>query len=98
MREYLSKALLRTREGLILVLASLIYLAVGISAKFSPSIASILGFVGFMAFFMPIFLLLFFLKIGGYRRDFLSTWFNTVAMLVVALIPIIVVAKSAILR
>lgn len=98
MQAHLSKALFRTREGLILVIATVVYLAIGISAKFSPSVASIFGFVGFMAFFMPVFLLLFFLKIGGYRKDFLSDWFNTAVMLGVALIPVIVVAKSAFFR
>ncbi len=98
MQAQLLKALFRTREGLILVIATVIYLAIGISAKLSPFVASIFGFVGFMAFFMPVFLLLFFLKIGGYRKNFLSDWFNTAVMLGVALIPVLVVAKSAIFR
>lgn len=95
MQEHLSKSLFRTREGLILVIATFMYLAIGFSAKLSPSVAAIFGFVGFMAFFMPIILLLFFLKIGAYKKDFLSNWFNTAVMLGVALIPVIVVAKSA---
>jgi hypothetical protein len=98
MRDHLSNALFRTREGLILVFSSVIYLAIGLSAKLSPPVASVFGFVGFMAFFMPIFLLLFFLKIGGYKRGYLSTWFNTAVMLAVALVPDIIVAKSALFR
>lgn len=95
MQDHLSKALVRTREGLILVIASVIYFAIGVSAKLSPSVASIFGFIGFMGLYMPVFLLLFFLKIGGFKKDFLSNWFNTTVMLVGALIPVIVVAKSA---
>lgn len=95
MQENLSRVLLKTREGLIFVVASLIYLAVGIAAKFSPSIASIFGFVGFMALYMPIVLLLLFLKIRGYRKDYQTDWFNTGVMLIGALVPVILVAKSA---
>lgn len=98
MQEHLSKVLFRTREGLILVIATVIYLAIGVTAKLSASAASLFGFVGLMAIYMPVFLLLIFIKIGGYKRDFLSDWFNTAAMLVVALIPIIVTAKSAFFR
>lgn len=98
MRDHLSKALFKTREGLILVFSSVIYLAIGVSAKLSPPVASVFGFIGLMAFFMPVFLLLFFFKIGGYRRDYLSTWFNTVVMLTVALVPVIIVTKSAFFR
>jgi hypothetical protein len=98
MQEQLSKALFRTREGLILVIATVIYLAIGVSAKLSPPVASFFGFVGLMAIYMPVFLLLFFLKIGGYKRDFLSDWFNTAVMLGVALIPVIFAAKSALFR
>jgi hypothetical protein len=96
MRDHLSKVLLKTREGLILVIASLIYFAIGLSAKLSPSIASIFGFVGFMAFYMPIFLLLIFFKMRGFRSNFQSSWYNSIAMLVMALIPFIVIAKSVI--
>ena len=98
MRDHLSNALFRTREGLILVISSAIYLSIGVSAKSSPPVASVFGFIGFMAFFMPVILLLFFFRIGGYRRGFLSTWFNTIVMLTVALLPVIIVAKSALLR
>lgn len=96
MRYHLSKVLFKTREGLILVGASLIYLGIGLSAKFSPSIASVFGFIGFMSLFMPIFLILVFLKMRGFKSNFQSTWYNTAAMLFVALIPAMVVAKSAI--
>lgn len=98
MRDHLSNALFRTHEGLILVFSSLIYFAIGLLAKLSPSVATIFGFVGLMAFFMPFFLLLFFLKIGGYKSGFLSTWFNTAVMLTVALIPFIIVAQPALFR
>ena len=98
MLDHLSKTLFNTREGLILVIGGIVYLAIGISAKLSPQVASIFGFVGLMAMYMPVILLLFFFKIGGYRRGFLSTWFNTCLMLIVALIPFITVAKSAIFR
>ncbi|WP_154716914.1 hypothetical protein [Sterolibacterium denitrificans] len=98
MRDHLSNALFRTREGFILIFSSVIYLAIGLSAKLSPPVASVFGFVGFMAFFMPIILLVFFIKIGGYKKDYLSTWFNTAVMLTVALVPIIIVAKSALSR
>ncbi|BCA78566.1 hypothetical protein [Desulfuromonas sp. AOP6] len=98
MRDHLSKSLFKTREGLILVFSSVIYLAIGVSAKLSPPVAAVFGFIGLMAFFMPVFLLLFFFKIGGYRRDFLSTWFNTVVMLTVGLVPVIIVTKSAFFR
>lgn len=47
MRDHLSNALFRTREGLILISSSVIYLAIGVSAKFSPPVASVFGFVGF---------------------------------------------------
>jgi hypothetical protein len=96
MHDHLSKVLLKTREGLIVVVASLIYLTIGLSAKFSPSIASFFGFIGFMALFMPIFLILVFFKMRGFKSNFQSNWYNTAAMLFVALIPAIVVAKSAI--
>lgn len=98
MQDHLSKALFKTREGLILIFSSAVYFAIGVSAKVSPPVAAVLGFVGFMAFYMPVVLLLFFLKIGGYRKDYLSTWFNSVVMLIVALVPVIIVAKSALFR
>lgn len=98
MQEHLSRTLFRTREGLILVIATVIYLAIGVSAKLSPSVASFFGFVGLLAIYMPIILVLIFVRIGGYKRDFLSDWFNTAVMLVVAIIPFIVVAKSTFFR
>lgn len=98
MQEHLSRTLFRTREGLILVIATVIYLAIGVSAKLSPSVASFFGFVGLAAIYMPIILVLIFVRIGGYKRDFLSDWFNTAVMLVVAIIPFIVVAKSTFFR
>ncbi|ANE54519.1 hypothetical protein [Methylomonas sp. DH-1] len=97
MRDYLSKALFGSREGLIFVIASAIYVAIGVSAELSPVMASEFGFIGMMSLFMPGFLLIFFLKIGGHRRNYLSTWFNTSMMLIFALVPFLVVAKSAII-
>ncbi len=98
MKNRLSNALFKTPEGLIFVFSSVIYLAIALSIKLSPAMASVFGFAGFMAIYMPFFLLVFFIKIGGYKSDFLSTWFNTVVMLIVALIPVMIVAKSALLR
>jgi hypothetical protein len=98
MRDYLAKCLLKTREGLILIGFGLMYLAIGLSAKLSPSIASVFGFFGFLALFMPVALLLFFIRIGGYRRDFQSTLFNTSVMLLVAFVPVIVVVYAVISR
>lgn len=98
MRNHLSNTLFRTHEGIILVFSSIVYLAIGFSAKLSQSVASIFGFVGFMAFFMPIVLLVFFIKIGGYKKNYISTWLNTAIMLTVALIPVIIAAKSALSR
>jgi uncharacterized membrane protein YcgQ (UPF0703/DUF1980 family) len=98
MREYLSKCLLQTREGLILIIFAFIYLVIGLSAKLSPYIGSAFGFFGLIARFMPVALLLFFIRIGGFRREFQTTIFNTLVMLIVAFIPVFVVVNAVISR
>jgi len=98
MIDHLSRVLLKTREGLIVVGASIAYLVIGLLAKFIPSIAHVFGFIGFMAFYMPVFMFLFLLKAGGHRQNFQSSWSATIILLIGALIPVIVVAKAAISR
>lgn len=98
MIDHLSRVLFRTREGLIFVGASVIYLVIGLLAKFVPSIEHVFGFIGFMALFMPAFMLIFLFKAGMHRRNFQSSWFTTILLLIFAFIPVIVTAKTAIPR
>lgn len=96
MIDHIIRVLFKTREGLIVVGASAIYLAIGLMAKFNPSIAHIFGFIGFMAFYMPIVMFLILFKAGGHRQGFQSSWLTTIILIICALIPVLLVAKGAI--
>lgn len=96
MVDHLSRVLFKTREGLVFVVASVIYLLIGFLAKFSPTIEHSFGFIALMAFLIPALMLIFLFKVGMHRRDFQSSWFSTIVLLLVALMPVIVTAKTAI--
>ncbi len=88
--------LLKTREGLIAVIGSTVYGLMGLFAQYAPTVASVSGFYGWFALFMPIPLFLFFVKVGGFRKNFESNWFDTGIMIGVALIPVILKIESLI--
>lgn len=92
------RALLGTNEGRILVLASALYLAVGLLGKVWPSVASALGVVGVLGVYMPLLLLVVAHRLGVLRRGFVSSRFDTGCMLAVALAPFLALAKLALFR
>lgn len=94
-RQGWTRVLLGTNEGRILVLASALYLAVGLLGRASPSLASALGVVGGLGLYMPLLLLVVAYRVGVLRRDFVSSRFDTVCMLTAALAPFLALAKLA---
>lgn len=84
------QSLTQTRDGLLVLAACAVYLPLGLLAKFAPSAAPVQGFYGWLALFMPIPMLLFFFRVGGFKKDFRSTAFSTCILIVVALVPVIV--------
>jgi hypothetical protein len=87
-------ALFENRDGLLVLTASLVYLVIGLLAKFVPSVAPIQGFYGWLALFMPFALLLFFLKVGGFKKNFKPEAFSTGVLVVVALVPVFIKVKT----
>lgn len=96
-RQRWTRVLVGTNEGRILVLASALYLAVGLLVKVSPSAANAFGAVGMFAVYMPLFLLVAARQLGVLSRDFVSSRFDTACMLLVALAPFLALAKRALL-
>jgi len=88
------QSLTQTRDGLLTLAACVVFLALGLLAKFAPSAAPVQGFYGWFALFMPIPMLLFFFQVGGFKKDFKSTVFSTCILVMVALIPVLVKLKQ----
>lgn len=88
----------QTREGVIVFGASLFYIVIWLITNFMPSFTLVPGFVILMAPYMPFFLLLFFLRIGGFKRNFQSGWFNSVMILIVACVPFITLIQAEMSR
>jgi hypothetical protein len=85
----LAVALFHRREGRIVVALSVVYGALGMLSALAPSIAPVTGFYGWLCGFMPLPLLIMYLKVGGFRQDYRSSWFDTSVIVFVALVPIL---------
>ncbi|KJV06841.1 hypothetical protein VZ94_08675 [Methylocucumis oryzae] len=72
----------------IVLSASLFYLILFGVLKAFPAINPLSEFFTWFCSFMPIPMLLFYLKMGGFKRNFESDWFNTVMLIVVSLWPV----------
>ena len=90
----ISELFLQRREGLLVLGASLIYAAIGLLDKYVPSVAPVTGFYGWFSLFMPLPLLFLYYKIGGFKKVYESSVFNTAIVLFTAAIPIIIKVKS----
>ena len=76
------------------VVASAIYLGVGMVAKFAPGVLAISDFYGWFCRFMPIPLLLVYFSMGGFKRNYRSDGINLGLLAVTALVPILMKLKS----
>ena len=90
MLSHIRDNLLGTREGQILVFASVLYLGVGALAKFVPSVVPLSPFYAWLCLLMPVPLALFYVKLGGFSKRFKSGAFNSTIMALVAAWPALV--------
>lgn len=95
MKTYLKSVLIDRREGLVTCLGSLVYLALGLVAKFAPTASPIPPFYGMLSLFVPLALGLAYLQMGGFGKKFESSAFNTAILVLTALVPVFVAVKSA---
>ncbi len=88
----------KCREGRIFFWAVSIYFmiwfAVDLGGLKSPLPPSVVMMSGFMPFFMA----LFFYQVGGFKRSFQSSLFNTGILLTAALIPVLVWVQGLLFR
>lgn len=85
---YFKEIFLGRREGKIVLLVSFFYLIVFGILKAFPAINPLSELYTWMCSFMPVPMLIFYLKIGGFKRSFESSLFNTVILAVVSLMPV----------
>jgi hypothetical protein len=78
----------------LVVVASAIYLGVGLIAKFAPGVLVMSDYYGWLCRFMPIPLLLVYFSMGGFKRNYKSDGINLGILAVTALAPILVQLKS----
>lgn len=86
--------LLGRREGLLVVIASVGYLVVGVTAMLVPSVVPLTDFYAWFCRFMPIPLLLVYLKMGGFKKNYEASGFNFGLIVFTALIPILLRLKT----
>lgn len=86
---YLKEVFLGRREGKIVLFVSAVYLVIGTLANALPTQIPLSEFYRWMCFFMPIVMLIFYLKIGGFKKHFESGAFNTIMLTVVSLTPVL---------
>jgi hypothetical protein len=85
----------KSREFLIFIAASGIYVAIWMIGNFGPAALPIPGFLKSLAIYMPAALALFFLSIGGWKRNIQSDWLNTSVMTAAALMPLFVLLRRS---
>ncbi len=89
------KALTKSRDGLIVLIASILYLAITLFNLFVPSsIFTIPHFIKLVAPFMPTILFLIFFRSGGFKKGFKSSLASTCSVLAVILDPIMIALKD----
>lgn len=98
MIDRITTGLFGRREGWIVVIASAVYLAIGVIAMIAPSVVRISEFYAWFCRFMPIPLLLVYAKMGGFRKNYESDAINTILIVVTALVPILVSLKTVFIR
>jgi hypothetical protein len=86
----------KTREGLVLLVASAIYVSIWAVGKHGSIPLPLPTFLTWIGIYMPVALALAFFQIGGMKKDFRSSWFNTSMMVLMALVPVLVVLKRAV--
>jgi hypothetical protein len=85
---YLKEIFLHRREGKIVLLVSIFYLAAYGLLKAFPTINPLSEFYTWMCGFMPIPMLIFYLQMGGFKRRFESSLLNTVILAIVSFTPV----------
>lgn len=95
MGAYLNTVLLARREGVITLVASVIYLVLGLIAKYAPAVSPLPPFYGMLSPFAAFALVLVYFQLGGFRKKFESGIFNTGILVCTALVPVLVAIKSA---
>ncbi len=86
---YLKEIFLGRREGKIVLFVSMFYLAVYGILRALPQINPISEFYTWMCGFMPIVMLIFYLKMGGFKRSFESGLFYTACLVVISFTPVL---------
>jgi hypothetical protein len=94
MMNYIKERFLNKPEGQIVFWGSIIYTLLFVSSITVLTEDAWYSFMFWMGGFMPIILLLEYLRVGGFKRSYESENFNAVMIGVIAIIPIIVTASS----
>lgn len=91
---FLRDRLFNRREGQIVFWGSIIYMILFASSKAIFTERAWFSFALWMGAYMPLFLTVFYIKMGGFNKTYESTKFNIIFIGVIAMIPIIVTVSS----
>lgn len=91
---YIRERLLSNREGKIVFWGSIIHALLFASSLTLLTEKAWYSFILFMGAFMPLFLVLMYLKLGGFSKSYESSDFNAVILGVIAIIPLITTASD----
>jgi hypothetical protein len=86
--ESITQNLVNTREGKIVIWGSVLNVLLGALTKFAPDISPLTPLTGTFCFWIPLILVIFFVK-GRLLKPRASNWFDSGLLILVAALPVI---------